>query len=353
VFDVFGKGSRARAERADLLEDLLGLGGEPIALLDSKGRILVAAPLLLAALGGRPAGEVEGREVVSIGLPGDAGARLSRLVARLSSGRETLVEGTIAPGREVTAVAVPSVDGIRVGLTASGGTRAETARFLSAANHDLRQPFQAMRLFQHLLATRLVDPRQIDIADKLDRSIEAADRGLTDLVLASRLDAGLILPEHREFPLAMVLIPLVDEYRERFREAGIPFRVRFGPAAGDQTVWSDQHLLETLTRRPLDNALRFADPRGVLFGVRRRGAAVVLEVWDRGPGVPDAEREAIFQDFQRGQAKPRDGMAGLGLGLGIARRVARALDLRLELLSHPGKGSVFRVRVPTEREGVV
>jgi len=351
VFDVFGRGYRARVERAGMLEDLLGLGGEPIALFDPKGRVLVAAPPLLNALGGRPASEVEGREVETIGLPGDVGARLARVVARSTSGRETIVEPTIAPGREVTVTPLRSGDGIRVGLTAYGGTRAETARFLSAANHDLRQPFQAMRLFHHLLASRLVDPGQIDIADKLDHSIEAADRGLTDLVLTARLDAGLIIPDHREFPLAMMLIPLLDEYRERFLAAGISFRVRLGPAEGDQTVWSDQHLLETLTRRLLDNAARFADPKGVLFGVRRRGSSVALEVWDRGPGVPDAEREAVFHDFQRGQARPRDGMAGLGLGLGIARRVARALDLPLELASRPGKGSVFRVRVPTERGG--
>lgn len=333
-----------------MLEDLLALGGEPIALFDAEGRVLVAAPLLLAALGDRPATEVEGRGIEALGLPKDVGARLSRLLARASGERVSLVEPTIAPGREMIVVAPRSTNGRRVGLVASGGTRAETSRFLSAANHDLRQPFQAMRLFHHLLSSRLVDPKQIDIAEKLDRSIEAADRGLTDLVLTARLDAGLIVPERREFPLAMVLIPLVDEFRERFEEAGIRFHVRLGPANGDQAVWCDQYLLETLARRLLDNARRFADPKGVLFGVRRRGKVLSIEVWDRGPGLGESERETIFHDFQRGNAKPRDGMAGLGLGLGIARRAARVLDLRLDVVSRPGRGSVFRVSVPTERD---
>jgi CheY-like chemotaxis protein len=92
--------------------------------------------------------------------------------------------------------------------------------------------------------------------------------------------------------------------------------------------------------------VRYTPHGGVVIGARRRGRHVALEVWDSGVGIPDAERERIFEEFyQIGDAGRHSGK-GMGLGLAIIRRLAALLDHRVEIDSQPGRGSRFAVELP-------
>jgi signal transduction histidine kinase len=73
---------------------------------------------------------------------------------------------------------------------------------------------------------------------------------------------------------------------------------------------------------------------------------VVVAVRDNGPGVPQAEQEAIFREFYGGRGEHTHSKGGVGLGLAIARRVARLLDGELRVESEVGMGSTFSLRVP-------
>jgi two-component system osmolarity sensor histidine kinase EnvZ len=91
----------------------------------------------------------------------------------------------------------------------------------------------------------------------------------------------------------------------------------------------------------VDNALRYAG-EPVEIEARREGAQVVIEVLDRGPGVPEAQTERLKQPFTR-LDPARSGSGGAGLGLAIVERVARAHGGRLELLPRPGGGLTARL----------
>lgn len=337
----------AAATRLFHLNALIALGGEPVGLFDREGRVLVAAPALTRALG-QPAEMIENRPIADVG---KAAVRFSRTLDRAltEDSQRTVLDADLIPGREL--VLTPLRDGNGgppwgVGVTLVTGAKAEIARFLSSANHDLRQPFQAMQLFHHLLAGRQTDPRSIDCADKLGRSIAAADRGLSVLVQTARLDAGILAPDRKAFPLAMLLIPMIEEFRASACDADLRLKVHFGPAAGDVAVDSDPQLLDILLRNLFDNAIRFTRKGGVLFGVRSRTTGLAVEIWDTGPGIAEADREAIWEDFRRLESPARGGLVGMGLGLGIARRIARRLEHPLTLRSRPGRGSVFSVELP-------
>jgi CheY-like chemotaxis protein len=88
----------------------------------------------------------------------------------------------------------------------------------------------------------------------------------------------------------------------------------------------------------------------VLLGARREGGQLRLEVWDRGPGIPEDKRQVIFEEFKRLDSHQTRAEKGLGLGLAIADGLCRVLGHRLEVRSWPGKGSVFSVSVPLARE---
>ncbi len=123
-------------------------------------------------------------------------------------------------------------------------------------------------------------------------------------------------------------------------QKGLDLRVVPSGAA----VLSDATYLRRIVQNLLANAVNYTRHGKVLLGARRLPGAVRIEVWDTGPGIPAAEREAVFGEFRRlpGSA----GTAGLGLGLAIVERACILLHHRLELVSVEGRGTGFRVTVP-------
>jgi CheY-like chemotaxis protein len=155
----------------------------------------------------------------------------------------------------------------------------------------------------------------------------------------SRLEAGGLVPQPRDFPLADVLDPLASEFRALAAERGLAFHYR----PTEAWTHSDPQLLRRVLQNFLANAVRYTERGGVLLGVRRMEQAVRIEVHDTGPGIALDQQRSIFEEFRRGE-----GVAGQGLGLGlaIADRIARLLDTPLTLRSRIGTGTVFALRLP-------
>jgi PAS domain S-box-containing protein len=212
------------------------------------------------------------------------------------------------------------------------------SRFLAAIGHDLMQPLHAAQLFTDALRER-GDGEQRELAGQIGGAIESTNDLLSTLLDMSRLEAGGLVPEPRAFPLAEVLEPLVAQFGVIARERGL--RLRHVPTRA--WVRSDPHLLRRVLQNFLANALRYTPSGSVLLGVRRRGGAIGIEVLDTGPGIDAGQREAIFEEFRRGEDAPGQ---GLGLGLAIARRIAALLGSAVRLRSVPGRGSAFAIEVP-------
>lgn len=215
------------------------------------------------------------------------------------------------------------------------------AKFLAAASHDLRQPFQAMRLFTHLLDQNLTDPTHRHLIEKLIEAMEAAEILLNSLLDISVLEAGLLSPQFKTFALHPWLHKLAGEYEPLAREKGVRLRMRC------PQIWvrSDPLLLGRVIGNLLGNAVKYTQRGKILLGARMSGRCCRIEIWDTGPGIPAEEMEAIFEDFHQLGNVERDRRQGLGLGLGIARRMARLLGHHLNLRSWPGRGSVFTVTI--------
>jgi Na+/proline symporter/signal transduction histidine kinase/CheY-like chemotaxis protein len=219
-------------------------------------------------------------------------------------------------------------------------------RFLAAVSHDLMQPLNAARLFSASLAHQQealpADAREL--VRHLDSSLRSAEDLITDLLDISRLENGRITPERSHFPLAQLFDALGAEFRLLAQEQRVDFRL----VPSRLRIDSDPKLLRRVLQNFLTNAFRYA--RGhVLLGARRDGEFLRLEVWDRGPGIPEDKRKVIFEEFKRLDSHQTRAEKGLGLGLAIADGLCRVLDHRLEVRSWPGKGSVFSVRVPLVR----
>ena len=163
---------------------------------------------------------------------------------------------------------------------------------------------------------------------------------LTGLLDMSRLEAGGLVPQPRDFPLAEVLEPLASEFGAIAAARGLRFRF----AATSAWVHSDPQLLRRVLQNFLANAVRYTARGGVLLGARRDGDSVRIEVHDTGPGIEPALQLAMFDEFRRGDDAPGQ---GLGLGLSIADRIAQLLHAPLSVRSEPGRGACFAVTVTT------
>lgn len=237
----------------------------------------------------------------------------------------------------------------RTALLESAKREAEHAndaksRFLAAIGHDLLQPLHAAHLLVDTLQQHSAEPQR-ELARQIGDALDSTTDLLGTLLDMSRLEAGGLVPEPREFPLAEVLEPLVAQFRVLARERGL--RLRFVPTR--TWVRSDPQLLRRVLQNFLANALRYTVQGGALIGVRRAGGTLRIEVHDTGPGIEPAQRELIFEEFRRGGEGHGQ---GLGLGLAIARRIAQLLDTDIGLSSQMRRGSCFSMAVPRVQIGL-
>lgn len=213
-------------------------------------------------------------------------------------------------------------------------------KFLAAASHDLRQPLQAAGMFVEILAVRLAGSPNAPIVDKLRQSVDATQTLLSTLLDVSTLEAGQVEAAVTTFPVAPLMANLIDQMEPQAAERGLALRA----VPTSARVVSDPILLERMLRNLLVNAIRYTDRGGVLLGCRRQGDMLALSIVDTGCGIPADMQTAIFDDFTRLSEKA--GQRGLGLGLGVVRRMAELLRHQVTVRSVVGKGSCFTVLVP-------
>ncbi len=217
------------------------------------------------------------------------------------------------------------------------------AKFFAAASHDLRQPVQSLFLFRSALAEALADHPKAALVAHMGTALDGL-KGLLDALLdVSRLDAGLVSAQIRNFPLETVLRPLAEEYRLRAAEKHI--WLRWIPCSA--VVTSDPVLLSRILRNFIENALRYTEWGGrILLGCHALADKVRVDVLDTGIGIPSDQLDTVFDEFYQVNNPSRDRAQGLGLGLAIVRRIGRLLDHPVTVRSHLGRGSCFSVTVP-------
>ena len=232
-------------------------------------------------------------------------------------------------------------EALRAAKDQADRANAAKTRFLAAASHDLRQPLQAMELLVSALSSKPLTDEAQSIVSDMQGSLSFTRRLLDSLLDVSELEAGAITPDIGAVPLAPLLRRIHQQYLGIATEKGLDLRV----VPSSAVVRSDSGLLERIVDNLVSNAVRYTDTGRILIGCRRRDGVVRLEVWDSGPGIPEAAHRLIFDDFCQLDSSAKERGAGLGLGLGLVRRLAELLDHKVRLRSAPGRGSVFWIEL--------
>ena len=219
----------------------------------------------------------------------------------------------------------------------------DKSRFLAAASHDLRQPLHAMGLFLETLQRSPLNAHQQTVLGHAHAASGAAAEMLTTLLDYSRLEAGVVKVRPAAFSVQSLFTSLEQEFGVQADASALVYRTRETSAA----ALADKSLVDLVMRNLISNALRYTHQGGVLIACRRRAGRLALEVWDTGVGIPPQQTEEIFREFHQLGNPERDRRKGLGLGLAIVKRLAAEMNTQVEVRSREGRGSVFRLWLPT------
>ena len=221
-------------------------------------------------------------------------------------------------------------------------------RFLAAASHDLRQPIQAISLFRDALNRTDMSEEQKTISRFLSMSVSSLGELLYSLLDISKLDAGLLEPKMKAVAAEDLFATIDAEFSSLARQNGLRFKF-FYPLK-EMYFFSDGGLLMSVLRNLIDNAFKYTAKGGVLVGARRRCGYGLIQVWDTGIGIDPQYKELVFEECYQIGNEMRDRTKGLGIGLSIARRMARLLNGEVTFRSRPGRGTVFEIILPLFEE---
>lgn len=208
---------------------------------------------------------------------------------------------------------------------------------LANASHELRSPLARIRMSLELMGVDAASPQRLEIS----RSITELDQLIDEILLASRLDAQQADAEPFE------QLDLTGLAAEECAKAGAELGI--STTGQSLVIRGSPRLLRRLMRNLLENARRYGGQGGVTLELtqQRVGAQdmAVIAVHDRGPGVPLAQRERIFEPFYRlPGASEREG--GVGLGLALVKSIAQRHGGRVRCEARPGGGASFVVELP-------
>ena len=238
-----------------------------------------------------------------------------------------------------------SLEAQRLAKQEAEAANTSKTRFFAAASHDLLQPLNAARLFVSALESQArAHPQFQELASRIDDSMRAAEELLNDLLDSARLDSGVLKPDVTSFPI----IDLLEELRRQYAPLAQARNLRLRIVGSREVVRSDRSMLRRIVQNYLSNALRYTERGGVLVGCRKRGGELEIAVFDTGPGIRLHQRRQMYAEFSRLEHDSPWGEKGLGLGLSICDRLAKLMQHTLSFASHPGRGSMFGVRVTRE-----
>ena len=205
---------------------------------------------------------------------------------------------------------------------------------LANASHELRSPLARLKMAVAMLEDAPPEQRAA-LRKEIHTNIGELDALVEEVLLASRLDGSTLLDLQQ--PVALLAVAAEEASR-------------VGASADGQDVQvpGDERLLRRAVRNLLENARRYGGSEVSVEVLPQAGGSVCVRVCDRGPGVPEAHRERIFEPFFRlpGHAE-REG--GVGLGLALVRQIAQRHGGQVRCLPREGGGSCFEISLPLQR----
>ena len=338
----------SRRNRAHMEAILSGMF-EGVVLVNGAGRLLLANAAARAML--RLPDAPENRHYREIVRQPGVAALLEQALAGKDAEQLDLTLNR-DPGRAFAArsspISAPDGDGAVLVLhDVTALRRADQIRrdFVANVSHELRTPLTAVRGYVEALLDMETTAPSRRFLEIVARHTLRMERLVKDLLRLARLDAGQEALDRATISLESLVAGVATELEADLAARRMQLVVTAGPGAS--TVTGDPAKLHDALRNLVENAVRHgAEGTDITIAARRDGDALVIEIADRGPGIPPQDLQRIFERFYRvDRARTRDD-GGTGLGLAIVKHLIGLHGGTVTAANRDGGGAVFTVRLP-------
>jgi signal transduction histidine kinase/methylmalonyl-CoA mutase cobalamin-binding subunit len=272
--------------------------------------------------------------------------------------------GLISPSALLSAVALENAARARAMQVAqkrlqktksdAGAFDQEKARFLAFVGHEIRTPLTGILGVADLLQDSVNGGEPKRLARTISESGHHLDRLLTDLLDLSRLEAGKLAVNNAPFDLHEFANDARDLWQSRIAGKRLDLRIRVASGAVAR-LEADAMRIRQILFNLMSNALKFTERGYIGVELSTLEAAGNLKlrmtVEDTGCGITDIDKARLFQAFEQARPSTAATHGGFGLGLSIAKGLARRLGGEITLADNPEGGSIFTVTMPVERAG--
>lgn len=234
-------------------------------------------------------------------------------------------------------------------------------QFLASISHELRTPLNSMLILSKMLwdnASGNLTSKQVDYAQIIHSSGNDLLTLIDEVLDLCRLEAGTVPLDLGEVQLGTAIETIERAMRPVAERRGLMFSVVVDPGVPEH-MHTDQRRLRQMLEYLLSNALKFTERGRVELRVGCAGPVehidkpdtvmIAFAVRDTGIGIPRDKHRAIFEAFQQADSRIGRRYGGTGLGLAVAREIARMLGGEIQVESEPGRGSTFTLLLPSRR----
>jgi len=216
-------------------------------------------------------------------------------------------------------------------------------RLLADTSHELRNPLTVLMTDLDMLREELTPEQREEVIDEAQKTVRRLNRLVADLLLLSRTEAHSQRLEREEIEATNLVRKVARRFNRSLDEEGV---VTVESAVDSAIVNLDRERTEQILINLFENGVRYSDGHEIKVRIYLESGQVVVSVKDRGCGIPPDEQEKVFHRFYRIDRSRNRHSGGTGLGLPVARALARLQNGDIVLESEVGKGSDFQLRLP-------
>lgn len=218
--------------------------------------------------------------------------------------------------------------------------------FLANMSHEIRTPMNGILGFTNLLKRTNKEEKRDHYISIIEQSGNRMLNIINNVIDVSKIEAGLMEVVIEKTNLNNLLGGLFEFFRPEAERSGLKLFLHTGPPDKESIFETDRHKLEQIMSNLINNAIKFTESGQIDIGYRIIGSEIEFFVRDTGPGIDQADKEAIFIRFWRVKDTAKPGSDGTGLGLPIASSLASLMGGNIRVDSEKDKGSEFIVTLP-------
>jgi PAS domain S-box-containing protein len=220
--------------------------------------------------------------------------------------------------------------------------------FLANMSHEIRTPMNAIIGFSDLLAKRLKDADTQKYAGLIRKSSNILLHLIDDILLYSRLRSEKMYLKKSHFRPDILLREIIETFQLTDEDLHLPLEAHMDASCRDRWFLGDEVKIRQILTNLISNAIKYSSKGKIVITCKRDDPRLYFSVRDEGMGIPEEEREHIYERFYRGESVQRMNIPGTGLGLSVVRELLQLMNGSIVLDTEPGKGTCFTVSIPLE-----